>query len=877
MIFATSTTIKSFVLAGCATSALILSGAASAQAVEQHEFQIAPQDLGDALAEFSVQGDAEVYWLKEDVAGKKTDGVSGSYTNRQAIEKLLNDAGVEYRIDDNGTLLVGDAYVQRASLGEGVSPTPFRVAPADQGETIREIGRRDPDDETVQDTIIVTGTNIRGADPVAPVLSFDREAIDRGGFATTEELIRTLPQNFEGGASRDVNPVVGGAFANQSYGTGVNLRGLGTNATLVLLNGRRLATTAGGDVIDVSLIPLPAIDRVEVLASGASAVYGSDAIAGVVNFFTLRDFDGHQTNFRYGAVTDGGYNETQVSHVSGFNWGTGNLTASYLFRTNSELDSSDRGFSDAAADPLWLIPEQETHSGFLSFTQDLSDNIAFGVDAIYSRRDFDARSQLPPFPGLALVTGDTELFSVAGGVNWELPNHWLFKLDASFSEQNEETTQNYPDIPIVFVDPRSSRVWSVDPTISGPAFSMPAGDVQVAAGLSFRKENYEDDDPTNLEREVFAVFGEALIPVVRDAGPVELFQVSVAGRYDDYSDFGSAFNPRVGASVELPRGVKFRGSYSESFRAPNLCLLSEPALAIGYIEFVSDPQAAGGQSVALIVDGHNENLEAEESENFSFGMEWRPEKGFIESISVDYFNYEFSGRIERVFARTFSNFLPQEQALGDLVTRDPALSDVNFFLDQTYRTILDDIGISDPSDIDILADLRYQNTATTEFSGLDVNLTGSEDFDWGSFGFNANLSFILDSEIQFTPDAPLAPNSGVIGRPAEFRSTVSAFATWDGLTGNIRLNYTDGYEDNVDALCVSNGCDVDSWMTLDLTLAYEISDNVNLLNGTRIGLEISNLFDEDPPFAPRFDSVNYDSANADPFGRIIRANLTKNW
>ena len=80
MTFATSKTIKSFVLAGCATSALILSSAASAQAADTHEFQIAPQDLGDALAEFSVQGNAEVYWRKEDVAGKKTSGVDGSYT-----------------------------------------------------------------------------------------------------------------------------------------------------------------------------------------------------------------------------------------------------------------------------------------------------------------------------------------------------------------------------------------------------------------------------------------------------------------------------------------------------------------------------------------------------------------------------------------------------------------------------------------------------------------------------------------------------------------------------------------------------------------------------------------------------------------------------
>ena len=396
--------------------------------------------------------------------------------------------------------------------------------------------------------------------------------------------------------------------------------------------------------------------------------------------------------------------------------------------------------------------------------------------------------------------------------------------------------------------------------------------------MSFRNERYEDDRNTDgLARDVFAVFGETLIPVVRDLGPISLLQFSLAGRYDDYSDFGSAFNPRLGASLELPHGLKFRGSYSESFRAPNLPLLSEPALAVGYVESLADPQAPSGQSVALMVDGHNGNLTAEESENFSFGMEWRLESGFIESFSIDYFDYEFSGRIERVFARTFFDFLSEEEELGGFVTRNPSASDVGFFLDQPYRTIFDSVGISDPSAIDILADLRYQNTATTEFSGLDISLAGSGEFGWGYFGVNANLSFILDSEIQFTPDAALAPNAGIIGRPAEFRSTVSAFVTWSGLTGNIRLNYTDGYNDNIDALCAPDGCEVDSWTTLDLTLGYEFGDRVTLLKGARVGLEITNLFDEDPPFAPALDSVDYDSANADPFGRIMRVNVTKYW
>ena len=140
--------------------------------------------------------------------------------------------------------------------------------------------------------VTITGSSIKRveAEGALPVQTLSRADIDRTGAQTTEQLLQTISAMSSSGQT---NTAMGAGLSTYG-GSGVSLRGLGEERTLVLLNGRRLAPFAGGGgaTVNVNNIPLAAIERVEILKDGASAVYGSDAIAGVVQIFTRKGSGG---------------------------------------------------------------------------------------------------------------------------------------------------------------------------------------------------------------------------------------------------------------------------------------------------------------------------------------------------------------------------------------------------------------------------------------------------------------------------------------------------------------------------------------------------------------------------------------------------------
>ncbi|MBL8643912.1 MAG: TonB-dependent receptor [Rhodospirillaceae bacterium] len=199
--------------------------------------------------------------------------------------------------------------------------------------------------------IIVTGTNIRGAEVIgSAVQTISADSIAESGKATLAELLRELPVNFAGGVANSDNNRGGqdtsSAGANLTGGSGVNLRGLGALSTLVLVDGRRVAASGQfGDFVDISNIPVAAIERLEVLQDGASAVYGSDAVGGVVNIILKRNFEGNQTLVRGGTTTEGGGTEFQASHIYGKGWDTGNIVLGYEYNKRSRVQADDRDFN----------------------------------------------------------------------------------------------------------------------------------------------------------------------------------------------------------------------------------------------------------------------------------------------------------------------------------------------------------------------------------------------------------------------------------------------------------------------------------------------------------------------------------------------------
>src|SRR5258708_7472479 len=188
----------------------------------------------------------------------------------------------------------------------------------------------------------ITGNTIRRVETetAPPVLVITRDDIEKSGKATVAEYLQTLAVDSQG----SVPASFGNGFAPGS--AGVSLRGLGAGSTLVLINGRRIAPYGLADdgqkvFTDLSVIPMEAVERVEILKDGASAIYGSDAIAGVVNIILRRDFTGTVGKVSFGTSKYHDGNQTRAAVTTGF----GNLASDrYNVFFNIEALKSDQIF-----------------------------------------------------------------------------------------------------------------------------------------------------------------------------------------------------------------------------------------------------------------------------------------------------------------------------------------------------------------------------------------------------------------------------------------------------------------------------------------------------------------------------------------------------
>jgi len=192
--------------------------------------------------------------------------------------------------------------------------------------------------------IVVTGSRISGIEPVgSPVIGLSRDDIELSTASTTTELLSELPQVFNFGATDASFTSANNQNANRTFGTGINLRGLGTESTLTLLDGRRLpAAGTQSQFFDPSVIPTMAIARLEVLADGSSGIYGSDAVGGVVNILLRKDFDGVEAMGRVRFAD--GFEEYQAGLAIGKTWSTGSIMVAGEYNDRGALKASERDF-----------------------------------------------------------------------------------------------------------------------------------------------------------------------------------------------------------------------------------------------------------------------------------------------------------------------------------------------------------------------------------------------------------------------------------------------------------------------------------------------------------------------------------------------------
>ena len=244
-------------------------------------------------------------------------------------------------------------------------------------------------EEAQLEEVVVTGSRIRRADYVAnaPVATLGADQIELTATVNTEQLLNTMPQMVPGFDRTSNNPGNGTAT--------VDLRGLGSNRTLVLINGTRAVPTTQGGSVDINNIPTALIERVEVLTGGASAVYGSDAVAGVVNFVLKDDFEGVAFNINTEQTEEGDAELTSVDLTIGGNIadGRGNVVINAQYTDREDLFQGDRGFAnfaqfddtDANGNPILINGGSSGVPGTSIFAAGLSDfspssGIVFGQD-----------------------------------------------------------------------------------------------------------------------------------------------------------------------------------------------------------------------------------------------------------------------------------------------------------------------------------------------------------------------------------------------------------------------------------------------------------------------------------------------------------------
>ena len=336
-------------------------------------FNVGEGDAANTLKQFAQQAGQQVIFPTLDVKGVRTPAIRGEYSLKEALDLILANTGLEATFDKTS----GTFAVSKASL-----PNAPRVAQTEQ--SVRPQAKAQTEDSIVKlAQYEVLGSRIRRADVdgPSPVTSYGVDEIRATGAMNLADFMRTVPQTYNGvGAGRnstpdDLNisagqrnesltPLTPAAGVSPSLGTntpvqtgssGVSLRGLGAGSTLVLVDGRRVAqsgernrgSNSGQGFVDLNTIPLGLVERVEIITDGASALYGSDAVAGVINIVLKKSWVGTEVNGSIKMTEHGGARERQTTITTGVAGLGGRFhgTLAFNYYDRDPLFASQRSFS----------------------------------------------------------------------------------------------------------------------------------------------------------------------------------------------------------------------------------------------------------------------------------------------------------------------------------------------------------------------------------------------------------------------------------------------------------------------------------------------------------------------------------------------------
>lgn len=324
---------------------LACSAALTANAQASTPINIPAGELVPALDTLARQSGAQFVYRADQLQGLRTSGVKGAKSPQDAVDRLLQGSAFVAQRDASGAMVIvkrtqpakpKPRQVSMLTAQAQETPTPEPAPAVQELETVQVTGSRIP------------RAQIEGPAPISVITA---EEIEAQGLVSVPDILRSMTQN--GGETQSQQSAGGADFSPGAQQ--VDLRGLGPNRTLVLINGRRIADfplpfKGRSNFTDISSIPVGMIERVEVLTGSASAIYGSDAISGVVNFILKKQSDGITVDFRFGQTDEGDAESFKLGASGGYSRGEFNAVFGMEFKDQKPLWGFQRAQQDSTFD-----------------------------------------------------------------------------------------------------------------------------------------------------------------------------------------------------------------------------------------------------------------------------------------------------------------------------------------------------------------------------------------------------------------------------------------------------------------------------------------------------------------------------------------------
>jgi len=839
-----------------------------AQQGDVHSYAMSSQPLGAALNQLALSSDRQILVPPDLVRGRTAPALDGQYTLDAALRKLLAGSDLTYEVTDTGTVVI-----KRAPSPTKPQSTKTRKQPvAEQAAP-----------PTTLEAVAVTGTRIRGGVTASPTITIGAQQIQDEGFSDLGEVIRSVPQNFNGGQNPGVTGAASG-IGNQDLtgGSALNLRGLGADATLTLLNGRRLAYDGFTQAVDISAIPVEAVERLEIVPDGASAIYGSDAVAGVANVILKPSFDGVTLGARYGVATDGGLATREYTATAGTAWASGGLIATFKDAHVDPIYTRQRSYTKYLIDPYTIYNGSDSRSGLISLHQSMGDMAELRLDALKTERIMT--KYYGQVGSYYHYSPETSIWLVSPSIEFFLRHDWSVTLGGTFGKDenvDERHLVSAAGSSLVRHDCycNQSRSWEIG--AEGPLFPVGAGEARLAVGAGSRKNefryvpNISGRSYGGDERAQFA-YAELGVPFVSPASDipgVHRLEFSAALRGEDYDSFGRVATPKFGVIYDPTADVTLKASWGKSFKAPTLLQRYQSKQV-----YLFETTTVGGSSnpadaTALMSYGGNPDLRAERARTWSATLAFHPEALPGLDAELTWFDINYTDRVVQplIYQQALSN-----PAYVDYVDLSPTPEKIQDLF-EVYNDVFNNLsGMAyDPSKVVALIRDQYVNAARQRIKGFDLSGSYRFDLDGGQLTVRGSASW-LDSVQTTSAGQPEQTLAGTIFNPASLKGRIGAVWTSGSFSASGFVNYTGGVTYHLATTVTDKTA---SFTTADVTINYNLGKRAGAFSGLTLGLSVQNLLNRAPPLYPAAGALYmpYDATNYSAIGRFVSVSVSKHW